>query len=222
VNAKCGDRERIFMDGTAEEWTALDVHAATCAECAEEVRSWKALSTAAAELRDYSEDPVLWGRIESALIQQQAETEQRKSWRDVFAGWRWSPAVWQTVLAGAMVVALAVGGGYVYKQRDAKVEKNGTDQLLKSAALGEVERTERAYADAIGKLEAETKPQLENADSPLMASYREKLMVLDSAIDELQAQAGNNPSNAHLRHQLLAMYQEKQETLQEVLETKRQ
>jgi hypothetical protein len=222
VNAKCEDRERIFMDGTAEEWTAIEAHAATCAGCAEEVRSWKALSTAAAELRDYSEDPVLWGRIENALIQQQAETKQRKSWREVFSGWRWSPAFWQTALAGAMVVALAVGGGYLYKQKNPPVAKPAGDRLLKSAALGEVERTERAYSDAIGKLESETKPQLDNAESPLMANYREKLMVLDSAIDELQAEAGSNPSNAHLRHQLLAMYQEKQETLEEVLEMKRQ
>jgi hypothetical protein len=222
VNAKCEDRERIFMDGTTEEWAALELHAASCAECAEEVRAWKALSTAATELRDYSEDPVLWGRIENALIQQGVGEKPRKSWLEAFSGWRWSPAVWQTVLAGAMVVALAVAGGYVYKQRGTPVATKGTDQLLKSAALGEVQRTERAYEEAIGKLEAETKPQLDNADSPLMSSYKEKLMVLDSAIDELQAQAGNNPSNAHLRHQLLAMYQEKQETLQEVLETKRQ
>jgi hypothetical protein len=54
-----------------------------------------------------------------------------------------------------------------------------------------------------------------------MANYREKLQVLDSAIDDLRAQAGQNPSNAHLRYQLLAMYQEKQETLQDVLEAKR-
>ena len=41
------------------------------------------------------------------------------------------------------------------------------------------------------------------------------------AIDDLRAQAGGNPSNAHLRYQLLAMYQEKQRTLEEVLEAKR-
>jgi hypothetical protein len=54
-----------------------------------------------------------------------------------------------------------------------------------------------------------------------MASYKEKLIVLDSAIDELRMEAGRNPSNAHLRYELLAMYQEKQETLQDILETKR-
>jgi len=74
---------------------------------------------------------------------------------------------------------------------------------------------------AIDALAAEAKPQLEGSASPLVASYQEKLMVLDSAIEDLRAQTGQNPSNAHLRYQLLAMYQEKQRTLQEVLEIKR-
>jgi hypothetical protein len=74
---------------------------------------------------------------------------------------------------------------------------------------------------AIDKLALQAKPQLETPDTPLMASYREKLQVLDSAISDLQAQAGQNPSNAHLRHQLLAMYQEKERTLEQVLEEKR-
>jgi hypothetical protein len=73
---------------------------------------------------------------------------------------------------------------------------------------------------AIDKLAVEAKPQLESA-TPLMGNYREKIMVLDGAIDELRAQTGQNPANAHLRYQLLAMYHEKQETLQEILETKR-
>ena len=74
---------------------------------------------------------------------------------------------------------------------------------------------------AIDKLAADAKPQLDSPTSPLMASYREKLVVLDSAIEEMREEAGRNPSNAHLRYELLAMYQEKQETLREVLETKR-
>jgi len=44
---------------------------------------------------------------------------------------------------------------------------------------------------------------------------------LDTAIADLRAQAGENPSNAHLRYQLLAMYEEKQQTLEDVLESKR-
>jgi hypothetical protein len=92
---------------------------------------------------------------------------------------------------------------------------------LKGYALKEVERTESAYVEAINKLAAETKGQPETDASGLMASYREKLQMLDSAIDDLREQAGRNPSNSHLRYQLLAMYQEKQRTLEEILEEKR-
>jgi hypothetical protein len=72
---------------------------------------------------------------------------------------------------------------------------------------------------AIDRLGREAKPQLEKPETPLLANYREKLLVLDGAIDDLRAQAGQNPSNAHLRYQLLAMYQEKQRTLEEIVET---
>jgi hypothetical protein len=92
---------------------------------------------------------------------------------------------------------------------------------LKNSAIAEVERTEVAYEHAIAKLADEAKPQLENPATPLLASYREKLLVLDSAIDELHAAAGENPANAHLRGQLLALYHEKQNTLEDVVEMKR-
>src|SRR5260370_31379581 len=81
--------------------------------------------------------------------------------------------------------------------------------LLKSKALADVENAESAYVQAIDKLAAEARPQLETPGTALMANYREKLLVLDSAIDDLRAQTGQNPSHAHLRYELLAMYQEK-------------
>ena len=122
-------------------------------------------------------------------------------------------------MAAALVLALAVSGIYVVRYRDR--QGTGQSRLLKNSALAEVERTERDYMKAIDKLATEAKPELDSPSTPLMASYKEKLIVLDSAIDELRMEAGQNPSNAHLRYELLAMYQEKQETLQEVLETKR-
>lgn len=218
MNITCQDRERILLDGTAEEWAELERHAASCSACAEELRAWKALSLAAEEMRDYREDPALWARIQSSL----KENNRRQSWSLGFwerlAFWRGIPVGWQTALAGALVLALALSGSYVFFQRN---PPNGeTDKLLKNSALADVERTEREYLKAIDKLAAEAKPQLDSPATPLMASYQEKLLVLDSAIDELRTEAGRNPSNAHLRYQLLAMYQEKQETLQEVLETK--
>jgi len=92
--------------------------------------------------------------------------------------------------------------------------------LLKDTTVKEVENAEAAYERAIDKLDAQARPQLEHSSAPLMANYREKLLVLDSAIADLKSQAGMNPANGHLRRQLLAMYQEKQDTLEQVLEAK--
>ncbi len=216
----CNDRERIFLDGNAEEWAALELHAGSCAECPEEVRAWKALSLAAEELRDYRESPGLWPRIEVALTQRAKQGELRKSWVERLVFWRNLPIGWQTAMAGTLVLLMTATAGYIYL-RSSQINNEPNNPLLKDRALAEVERTERDYMKAIDKLASEANPQLESASSPLMANYREKLLVLDSAIDELRVQAGQNPSNAHLRYQLLAMYQEKQATLQDVLEIKR-
>lgn len=219
MNVTCVDRDRIFFDGSPEEWAALEQHAATCSQCAEELRAWKSISLAAEELRDYQENPALWSKIETALRQQKQQHSAAGSFWEKLAFWREIPIGWQTALAGALALLLAISGGYLYLHQGAV--DNGSGKFLKNSSLAEVERTEHEYMKAIDKLAADAKPELESPDSPLMQSYREKLMVLDSAIEELREEAGRNPSNAHLRYQLLAMYQEKQETLQEVLETKR-
>ena len=219
MNVMCKDRDRLFEDGSAVEWAALEAHAATCASCAEELRAWKSLSVAAAELRDYSDSPALWPRIHQSLVEQAAtigEHRQGWGWRSFFANFSVS---WQTAAATAFVVLLMVSGIWILRRPVTPPPQQGS--LLKSRALVDVEHAESAYVQAIDKLAVDVKPQLENPATPLMANYREKLMVLDSAIDDLRAQTGQNPSNAHLRYQLLAMYQEKQRTLEEILEEKR-
>jgi len=225
MNIDCKDRDRILEDGTPAEWEALAVHSGNCPACAEELRAWKALSAAAAELRDYSDSPALWPRIERGLLQQEAARQQpanRWAWLRLGSGLMLG---WQVAAAAALALLLAIVGVWVYRHETGNVigrppiaEKS---PLLKSPALAEVERTQAAYEQAIDKLATEAKPQIDNPTTPLQASYREKLLVLDSAIDDLRAQAGLNPSNAHLRQQLLAMYEEKQQTLQEILEEKR-
>ena len=219
MSVMCKDRDRIFEDGTAAEWAGLEAHAAMCASCAEELRAWKALGVAAAELRDYTDSPALWPRIHQALAEQAETVGERRpgwSWRSLFANFSVS---WQTAAATAFVALLMVSGIWILRRPVTPPLQQ--ESLLKSRALVDVEHAESAYVQAIDKLAGDAKPQLENPATPLMANYREKLMVLDSAIDDLRAQTGQNPSNAHLRYQLLAMYQEKQRTLEEILEEKR-
>jgi len=220
MNIMCEDRDRVFEDGTPAEWAALEAHSANCPLCAEELRSWKALSMAAKEMRDYSDSPSLWPRIKSVLVEEAAAKKQRgQRWNWLSLGFGLSLG-WQTAAAAALVVILSISAGWVYWHRTTPVDR-GDQSLLKSPALAEVEHAQAAYEKAIDKLAVEAKAELDNPATPLQASYREKLLVLDSAIDDLRAQAGMNPSNAHLRQQLLAMYQEKQQTLQDILEEKR-
>jgi hypothetical protein len=224
MNTDCKDRDRIFEDGTAAEWAAFEAHSATCPACAEELRAWKALSTAAAELRDYSASSTLWPRIERALVQEAANQGRsgRWAWLKLGSGVMLG---WQVAAAAALALLLAMVGVWVYVHRTGNVVGRPPvaeqSPLLKSPALAEVERTQAAYEQAIDRLAVEVQPQIDNPATPLQASYREKLLVLDSAIDDLRAQAGLNPSNAHVRQQLLAMYEENQQTLQEMLEEKR-
>ena len=220
MNVTCSDRDRIFEDGTPAEWAALEAHAASCPLCAEEVRAWKSLSVAAKELRDYSDSPSFWPRIERALAEEATKKAQRAGLRRWFSFLPSLSLTWQTALAGAFVLILTVSAGWVYFHRSIVDPNPDHQSLLKSSALREVESAETAYERAIDKLATEAKPQLDNPATPLLANYHEKLVVLDSAIADLRAQAGLNPSNAQLRYQLLAMYQEKQHTLEEVLEAR--
>ena len=221
MNVTCNDRDRIFEDGAPDEWAALEAHSANCPVCAEELRAWKSLSVAAQEMRDYAESPSFWPRIERALAEEavrRAQRAERRSWLSFFPR---IPLGWQTAVAGAFVLVLTISAGWIYVSGPHRIVESDKS-LLKSAALENVERAEAVYVQAIDKLAEETRPQLENPATPLLANYHERLVVLDSAIADLRAQAGLNPSNAQLRHQLLAMYQEKQHTLEEVLEARKQ
>ena len=219
MNVTCNDRDSIFEDGTPAQWAAFQAHAATCAACAEELRAWKSLSVAASEMRDYAPSPTLWSRIETALAAGASAPRNSASLAERLSAWLGFRLSWQFAAAGAFALLLLVSGGWWYRNHSSTTANQ--NPLLRNKALGEVERAEAAYVQAIDKLAVDAKPQLDNPDTPLLANYREKLQVLDTAIDDLRAQTGLNPSNAHLRYQLLAMYQEKQRTLEEVLEAKR-
>ena len=83
--------------------------------------------------------------------------------------------------------------------------------------MQKVEEAERTHVAAINQLEKVASPKLADPATPLLVSYKEKLMLLDDAIAECQTNIDRNRQNAHLRKQLLAIYSEKQRTLQEVL-----
>jgi hypothetical protein len=215
MNINCRDRERIFADGTPEEWRALELHAEGCEECAPELHAWMGLSVAAQELRGEWNSPNLWPAISRGLAEQQKKKVSIfQRWAET---WKSQSLSWQTAAAVFVLVALTVFvSWFAFHQSTGSTLAN--QALLRDSAVAEAEHAEAAYVRAIDKLASEAQPQLANPASPLMAGYREKLLVLDSAIAELRTQADQNPANAHLRRELLALYQDKQDTLEQVLE----
>ena len=139
---------------------------------------------------------MLWPRIERAV-----KSERRRGWRQLL----------QVAAALVIFAALAAVTWSVVRVRQFD------NVILRASALDEVESAERQHVAAIDRLEKLTEPKLDEPQTPLMVSYKEKLMLLDDAIAECQKGIERNRNNAHLRKQLLTIYSEKQRTLQDVL-----
>ncbi|HVR38894.1 MAG TPA: hypothetical protein VMU84_07340 [Thermoanaerobaculia bacterium] len=197
----CNQLDDLLLDGDPQSLEIAALHAETCAACMEKLASWNEISDVARTMQTTWQSDLLWPRIERAIT-----AEKRASRSHV---WRIAAAVALTVALGAMTwYALRV------HNRRAAFDK----ELLTSEKVDNVEKAEEAYAAAIQQLEKSAEPKLENDEaSPLMVSYKEKLMVLDDAIAECQSNIDRNRQNAHLRNQLLTMYSEKQKTLRDVI-----
>jgi hypothetical protein len=188
-------------------------HAAACEACRAELEQWQsfttALSTTAKELRREWESPELWARIEEALPLRPASGETK---RRVFADWRLFASV-------AAVLLVTVSSLWLVLRPAPRRPTASTGRpFLTEQALREVQESEAAYVRSIDKLATLAAPAMEAEPSPLLASYREKLALLDAAIADLRENREHNLLNARLNTELLSLYQEKQKTLQEVLQ----
>jgi hypothetical protein len=220
---ECKDLERILEHEQPEEMRALEQHAATCATCGEELRLWKQISEAAPSLRKTWESPGLWPRIHQTL----AEESQRRPAPVRGAWWPAWAREWRFAVVTLLLIAVSVGTTYVLMRklpgRDAgdrvveKMKPVEEHRLLNEEALREVEKNEAAYMASIDKLARLAQSKVQQANTPLMLSYREKLLVLDAAINELRAQVELNRFNAHLRSEMLSLYRDKQRTLEAVI-----
>jgi hypothetical protein len=167
------------------------------------------ISRAAREMRREWDSPHLWPRIQAALAAEAARAERRHAPSRVSA--------WLTLAAAAVLV---FGVAVVLRVRAPQAGAPPAEaerRLLTDKALREVERTEGDYVRSIEALSRVAESKVEEAGSPLMMSYREKLLLLDSAIAECRDRIDRNRFNARLRRELLSLYQEKQHTLQQVM-----
>jgi anti-sigma factor RsiW len=213
VNPVCADLQAALRGDDPELTEAFARHAEGCPDCRLELALWKEISAAAPSLRKSWASPELEGRIRADL---RAEARAKR---------RIAPVLWLPLAAAAALV-LALGArswlnpGLRPERREAAtapIVDEAQQRLLTEQALSEVEHAEDAYARSIDALSKLAEPRLRDADSSVLANYREKLLLLDAAIADCRAQAERNRFNAHLRLELLSIYQEKQRTLESLL-----
>ena len=194
---QCQDLDRALA--TPELMPDARQHARDCPRCAQQLFLWAEISRLAPQLHEEWPSPGLWPRIRSALA---AHPPARRP----VPVWRWT-------LAAAAVLTLAL----VLSQPWRSAAPH-TREFLTQDALREVQQAEAAYSRSIDRLSALAGPALDQSPSPLAAVYREKLLVLDSAIADLKQNVDNNRYNLYLQGQLASLYREKQSTLREFME----
>lgn len=192
----CERIDDLLFEGDADSLALAETHAAQCRPCREKLDDWNDIATTAKSLHATWQNDMLWPRIQRSL---------RPSY-----GWM--------RIAAAIIVMIGISASVWWAVRVRTKQDKAYDQaILRTTALDDVERAEKAHVDAIDKLEKLAAPKLDEPQTPILVSYKEKLMLLDDAIAECQQNIDQNRKNAQVRKQLLAMYSEKQRTLQDVL-----
>ena len=180
------------------------------------------LSAIARSLHREWDSPRLWSSIAAGILAHELAIEaglERRS-RAPFWNGRWQ------ALAAAAVIAITLAPtswlGWRWFMLEPRPDPATAEQrrqaLLTEDALGAIERSELQYTRAIDDLTRLAAPRLDMPDSPLLVNLRERLEVIDAAIAEYRAEIARNRFNAHLRQQLLWIYQEKRRTLEQVQE----
>jgi len=214
MNVDCREFEKLLSEDISELPSSVAAHVRECPSCAKEWDAWQQIAEAAPSLRKQWESPELWPRIQQSLEAEAEKAGRRRWWHS--GSLRQLNLHWQGAAAALVLVLFGLGGWMLLRQSPpASVEEER--RLLTEQALDEIERSEGAYLRSIDKLSQLAVPKVQNPESPILSSYREKLLLIDSAIGELRNQVDRNRFNAHLRQELLLIYQEKQHTLEEIL-----
>jgi hypothetical protein len=219
VSAACRRLDAALEGSDAKAISEARSHADSCARCRERLRAFDEISAAASGVKKSWDSPELWPKIRESLAREAfAPTASSQAAARNAPAWpAWLPIAAIVTLFVVSFVGLQVFRPSLGDRQIFGVRSLPKDPLLTDAALKDVERSETEYIRSIEKLSKIAQPRLEAAATPLLVSYREKLQLLDGAIEELSGQIEQNRYNTHLRRQLLGIYGEKQKTLRDVM-----
>jgi hypothetical protein len=185
------------------------------------------LSIAARLLHREWASPGLWPAIEAGIRSEHAGLVDSSLADAGLQNHHQSRAMgrWQAVAAAAVIaITLAPSSWLGWRwfmlapKPDEASRQQQRERLLTEDALAAIEAYEAKYIQAIDELTRLTAPRLDMPDSPLLVNLQERLTIIDAAIAEYRAEIASNRFNAHLRRQLLWVYQEKARTLEQIQE----
>ena len=209
---KC-TKYQLFWDGKIPE-KDFEIHKEKCVECREAYVLDSLIEGEAKKLPAPEFSPWLWNRIENEL-KREKEKSRSIGFTDMFS-FLFSPKQHLIYKIAALLV-VSVGISYLLFFQPMGTGPASTN-FLTSSALYRVEEKEKEYEQAIAELEKVTQSLVANADTDLLLLYRDKLETIDAQIDRCKEALKNNTADAHIRRYLLAAYQDKKETLIELIE----
>ncbi|MBU1700788.1 MAG: hypothetical protein KJ970_05805 [Candidatus Eisenbacteria bacterium] len=199
-------RQREIGEITPDEFAR---HAETCRICGDALRIDRRIESEAAGLPIPDPTPGLWWKI--AVDLEREQIRDRLLWRDLSAHLKkWIRPQHHPVLKIAAVSVLAIGLAFIlYPRSSPTIRRN----LLTEQALDRAEALENEYVQAIEELELLAQPLIADIDTELRLHYRSRLETIDTQIRRCRAALESDRGNAHIRRYLLTAYQDKQETI---------
>ena len=194
---RCEDADRHFddyIDETlhADVSDALELHLLTCGRCAGMLRQLQGISRDATELADTIEpDSDLWPEIKIRLGAPAVDLGSGRRHAT-----RISPLGY--ALATAAVIAIVIGAGVI---------RNVQSPTTTIPAPVEVSEAEREYQKAKSELLIALDARAESLAPETLATVRENLVIIESALADIQYALSENPDDPVLEQMLYAAYQ---------------
>lgn len=209
---KCNKYTLYWLGKISEK--NFEEHLRTCDECSQALAFDGIIDREAQKLPAPESTPWLWAKIEDGLKREKEKPLSLSLTR--FLSHIVTPKRHLAFKIAALLI-ITIGVSYLFLIRPMSTRPEPRN-FLTSSALVRVEAMEREYERAIAELEKLTLPLVANADTDLLLLYRDKLETIDTQIERCKEALIHNRANAHIRRYLLAAYQDKTETLSELLE----
>ncbi len=179
----------------------LKIHMGSCLSCQKSYQMDTRIMDHSRNLNDNLPIPDLWPSIEKEI--------QKK--KPVIL--KFSPRTRLILTAAAIFLIITAIWMFNSNQRD-----KGYDRILTQQAFEKVIEAEERYLDAIQNMEDLAYQQLDKSTEQLAQLYRNKLSLIDRQIQNCQNALESNPANSHIRRYLMAAFQDKQQTLEDILQ----